>query len=189
MRAVRRVGLVEPHCRFQYFVGVAATTAMPYRRNLKNRVGGTAAWRQRLTEFGAEGRRLRKRLGLSQEDVARTAGVSQGAVSRFEQGRGVAIPFVGLLKIHLVLARAVKRLDPKLRTDEMEQILRRLDVLHVADDPRLPAWPVRETTDDFDLSSDEHLARVIRDWSDLPERKRRAFVAVIEAVVGTIKEA
>lgn len=165
-----------------------ATTTIPHLKKRKARVGGKDAWRQRLTEFGTEGRRIRELLGLSQEHVARIAGVSQGAVSRFEQGRGVAIPLVGMLKIHLVLAQAVTRLDPKIRTDEMKQLLRWLDVLHVADDPRLPAWPVRATANGFDVSSDAHLARVMRDWSDLPEQKRRAFVAVIEAVIGTIKE-
>ena len=71
----------------------------------------------------------------------------------------------------------------------MEQILRKLDVLHVADDPRLPAWPLRTSAKGFDLSSDAHLARVMRDWTDLPEQKRLAFVAIIDAVVAAVKEA
>lgn len=164
-------------------------TRRSHREKWKARVDAKGAWRERLIQFGIEGRRVREQLELSQEQVARAAGVSQGAVSRFEQGRGLAIPFVGMLRMHLVLAHAVKQLDPKMRTDEMRQLLRRLEVLHIADDPGLPAWPVRATAYGFAVSSDVCLARVIRDWSDLPEQKRLAFVAIIKAVVGAVKEA
>ena len=55
---------------------------------------------------GEEARKLRKALCLSQEDVARASGVSQGAVSRFEGGRGVSVPFIGVAAICSVLAAA-----------------------------------------------------------------------------------
>jgi len=45
-------------------------------------------------------RRVREFLGLSQDQVARLAGVSQGAVSRLEAGRGLATPMVVVLKVH-----------------------------------------------------------------------------------------
>ncbi len=159
------------------------------RANLTRRKAHDDPWRKRLTELGADARQIRERLGLSQEQVARAAGVSQGAVSRFEQARGLSVPLVGMLRIHLVLAHAVKRLDPKTRTDEMKQLFRRLDVLHVGDDPSLPAWPIGRNPNGFDVASDAHLARTIRDWSELPEPKRLAFVGIIEGIARAMKGA
>lgn len=45
-------------------------------------------WREWIRDLGRRQRQLREFLGFSQEQVARLAGVSQGAVSRFETGRG-----------------------------------------------------------------------------------------------------
>src|SRR4029078_3091732 len=92
---------------------------------------GKQTWRQWITEFGAHERRVREFLGLSQEQVARAAGVSQGAVSRLEGGRGLSTPFVGIMKITLALAHALKELDPDLLTDEVRRFMRHLEVVKV----------------------------------------------------------
>src|SRR4029453_4518630 len=87
---------------------------------------GKQTWRQWITEFGAHVRRGREFLGLSQEQVARAAGVSQGAVSRFEGGRGLSTPFVGIMKINLALAHALKQLESDLLTDEVRRFMKHL---------------------------------------------------------------
>src|SRR5262249_59245501 len=72
-------------------------------------------WRRGL---GRHTRRMREFLGLSQEQLARGAGVSQGAVSRLESGRGLATPLLVLLKINLALKREMEKMDPELLSDE-----------------------------------------------------------------------
>src|SRR6476646_4506232 len=71
----------------------------------------TIDWRAWMLAFGRQERRVREFLGFSQEQLARLAGVSQGAVSRLEAGRGLATPMLVVLKVHAVLARALARLD------------------------------------------------------------------------------
>ncbi len=52
--------------------------------------------------FAAHARRVREFLGLSQVQLARLAGISQGGVSRFESGRGLSTPLlVVVLLLHL----------------------------------------------------------------------------------------
>src|SRR5690348_8880078 len=82
--------------------------------------GDWPAW---MRDLGRQLRRVREFLGLSQDQVARLAGVSQGAVSRLEAGRGLATPMLIVLKVHLVLARALGQLDPALIDDQMRESL------------------------------------------------------------------
>src|SRR5258706_15139039 len=117
---------------------------MPQRRERSSSRGTTSkqTWRQWITEFGAHGRRVREFLGLSQEQVARAAGGSQGAGSRFEGGRGLSTPFVGIMKINLALAHALKQLEPDLLTDEVRRFVKHLEALKLPDDSSTPAGPV-----------------------------------------------
>ena len=62
-------------------------------------------WDVCLRGLGGALRKLRESAGLSQRDLGRVAGVSQGAVSRFEAGRRRAIPAHVMLKIAVALAR------------------------------------------------------------------------------------
>src|SRR2546422_10518988 len=83
----------------------------------------TGDWPTRLRDLGRQFRRVREFLGLSQDQVARLACVSQGAVSRLEAGRGLATPMLIVLKVHLVLARALGQLDPAVLDDQMRESL------------------------------------------------------------------
>src|SRR5215468_10972711 len=80
-------------------------------------------WSAWMRELGRRLRRVREFLGLSQDQVARMAGVSQGAVSRLEAGRGLATPMLVVLKVHVVLARAVANLDPAMLDDRLRESL------------------------------------------------------------------
>ena len=62
--------------------------------------GAPLDWATWIKSLGRQARRVREFLGLSQEQVARVAGVSQGAVSRFEGGRGLATPLLVVMKVN-----------------------------------------------------------------------------------------
>ena len=53
----------------------------------------------RLLALGKQCRVVREALCVSQEALAKAAGVSQGAVSRFEGGRGKSTPYAGVAAI------------------------------------------------------------------------------------------
>ena len=62
-----------------------------------------AEWQAWMRSLGLQVRRVREFVGLSQEQVARTAGVSQGAVSRLEAGRGLGTPLLVTTVDHALL--------------------------------------------------------------------------------------
>ena len=80
-------------------------------------------WARWMRGLGRHGRRVREFLGLSQEELARLAGVSQGAVSRLEAGRGIATPMLVILKINLAMRRALREVDPTLLNDDLRRVL------------------------------------------------------------------
>ena len=165
---------------------------MPQRQERSSSGRGTTGkqtWRQWITEFGAHVRRVREFLGLSQEQVARAAGVSQGAVSRFEGGRGLSTPFVGIMKINLALAHALKQLEPELLTDEVRRFMKHLEVLKLPDDPGSPVNPVGPHFKKIQLSPNPELLKVIELYYELPESKRHAFIEVMGATIGALRNA
>ena len=165
---------------------------MPQRKERSSSGRGTTGkqtWRQWITEFGAHVRRVREFLGLSQEQVARAAGVSQGAVSRFEGGRGLSTPFVGIMKINLALAHALKELEPDLLTDEVRRFMKHLDVLKLPDDAATPVGPVGPNFKKIQLSTNPELLQVIELYYELPESKRQAFIAVMTATISALRNA
>src|SRR5204862_5686298 len=109
----------------------------------------TVDWREGMRDLGRQLRRVREFLGLSQDQVARLAGVSQGAVSRLEAGRGLATPMMVVLKINLALRQALGDVDPSLLNDDLRRVMRMdeqisppvgdggVDALPVTEDPRL----------------------------------------------------
>jgi transcriptional regulator with XRE-family HTH domain len=165
---------------------------MPQRKERSPSGRGTPSkqtWRQWITEFGAHVRRVREFLGLSQEQVARAAGVSQGAVSRFEGGRGLSTPFVGIMKINLALAHALKQLEPDLLTDEVRRFMKHLEILKLPDDSGTPVGPVGPNFRKIQLSPNPELLQVIDLYYDLPESKREAFIAVMTATISALRNA
>jgi transcriptional regulator with XRE-family HTH domain len=165
---------------------------MPQRKERSASGRGTTGkqtWRQWITEFGAHVRRVREFLGLSQEQVARAAGVSQGAVSRFEGGRGLSTPFVGIMKINLALAHALKELEPDLLTEEVRRFMKHLDILKLPDDAATPVGPVGPNFKKIQLSPNPELLQVIELYYDLPESKRQAFIAVMTATISALRNA
>ena len=163
---------------------------MPQRKDRAAQARGAATkqtWRQWITEFGSHVRRVREFLGLSQEQVARAAGVSQGAVSRFEGGRGLSTPFVGIMKINLALAHALKQIDQELLTDEVRRFMKHLEILELPDEAGSPVQPASPHVKRMQLTPNPELARVLKLYHEMPESKRPAFLSVMEATITAIR--
>src|SRR5215831_15665084 len=80
---------------------------------------------QLIRDLGKWTRRVREFLNFSQDRLAKLAGVSQGAVSRVEAGRGKATPLLTFTKINQVFAKALSELDPSMLSDEVRAMLDR----------------------------------------------------------------
>lgn len=130
-------------------------------------------WARWMRALGRQGRRAREFLGLSQEQLAAIAGVSQGAVSRLEAGRGLATPMLVVVKIHLALTRALRRVDPSRLDDELKRVL---EIEH-----RLSP-PIGDIgIETLPLTRDPDLEALVKVYRALPERQRRTFLTVVRA--------
>jgi transcriptional regulator with XRE-family HTH domain len=137
-------------------------------------------WPIWMRDLGRQLRRVREFLGLSQDQVARLAGVSQGAVSRLEAGRGLATPMLIVLKVHLVLARALEQLDPALIDDQMRESLALGGLVSSAP---------RNGDREMPITKDPELEELVQLYRALPERQRRTLVAVVRATAGSLAKA
>ncbi len=135
-----------------------------------------AAWRDLMRTIGRRVRRVRDFLGLSQEQVAALAGVSQGAVSRLEAGQALATPFVVVLGIQRVLTLHLRNVDPALLDPE---ILRVIELTELLDAP-LGAGPAS-------LTEDARLERIIREYRAVPDGQRDSLVAIVTAAADGLK--
>jgi transcriptional regulator with XRE-family HTH domain len=138
--------------------------------------GGALDWTGWIKALGKQARRVREFLGASQEQVARMAGVSQGAVSRFEGGRGLATPLLVVMKVNAALRRAVASLNPELLSADA----RRLVVL----DELMPGR--EDESDALAVARDPDLEELVRIFHDVPERQRQRLLAVMRAAAGAL---
>jgi transcriptional regulator with XRE-family HTH domain len=121
-----------------------------------------------IFEAGRSARAARVYLGLSQEQVARLGGVSQGAVSRFEGNRGTAVPFIGAVAICKTIADAARAMPGGIPADG--QLAVRLGSL--AD--RNGATPAAAPQDRLDF---------LRAFDDCPEPQRRSLIRITSDIV------
>src|SRR5262245_32389193 len=123
-----------------------------------NGSGAQLDWSGWIKGLGKQARRVREFLGLSQEQIARVAGVSQGAVSGFEGGRGLGTPLLVVMKVNAALRSAVSTLDQDLLSEDARQLL----LL----DEKVPTWD-----DDAPppITRDPELEELVRLYRDLPE--------------------
>src|SRR5262245_64411788 len=64
-------------------------------------------WAKFIRDSGQRIRKAREFLGLSQDQLARLADVSQGAVSRVEAGRGLAAPVLTVVQLNRAMAEGI----------------------------------------------------------------------------------
>ena len=130
-----------------------------------------------MRALGGQLRRVREFLGLSQEQVARLAGVSQGAISRLEAGRGLATPLLVVIKVHAALAGALRAFDPALVDDEIRETLR-------LDDP-FAAGP-GGGPDGGLITRDPELDELVQLYRGLAGGQRRTLVAIMRATATSL---
>src|SRR5215475_9379466 len=137
--------------------------------------GAQLDWSSWIKGLGKQARRVREFVGLSQEQVARTAGVSQGAVSRFEGGRGLATPLLVVMKVNAALRSGVSAMDRDILSEEARSLL-------------LPNEQVPGSSDAAPrpITKDPDLEELVRLYRDLPERQRQRLLTVVRATVAAL---
>jgi transcriptional regulator with XRE-family HTH domain len=136
--------------------------------------GAQHDWTAWIKGLGRQARRVREFLGLSQEQVARLAGVSQGAVSRFEGGRGLATPLLVVMKVNSALRNAASTVGPDVISDDARRILLLGEGLPGGNDAAAP------------ITKDPELEELVRLYHDLPERQRQRLLTVVRATAAAL---
>lgn len=134
-------------------------------------------WASWMRGLGEQVAHIREVLGLSQDQLARLAGVSQGSVSRLENGRGVSTPLVVVTKICSALRIGLSRLDPALLSREAREI--------VQSGMRLPD-PREDAMMGLSPTSDPGIAELLRVYNRLGERQRRQLLTVLHATAAAL---
>jgi len=135
---------------------------------------------ERMRELGSTLRRVREVVGLSQERLAKLAGVSQGAVSRLEAGRGLATPFLVVTKIHTALDKALADVEPEALSND----------LRLRFDPERFWSSGEEATEqgaEAAASADYDFEDLVVRYRHLPPTKRTTFLAIIRAALGALE--
>jgi transcriptional regulator with XRE-family HTH domain len=145
-------------------------------------------WQEWMSGFGRHVRRVREFLGLSQVELARRAGVSQVAISRFESGRGLNTALVVALRISLALARALKVVDPEVLADDVQRFVEHMDFLALPDDPEAPPLPGGVPVDRLTVTVDPDLERLARLYRELPPARRSGFLRTIDVLAVALRE-
>jgi transcriptional regulator with XRE-family HTH domain len=146
--------------------------------------------------IGLRVRRARESLGLSQDEVARSAGISQGAVSRLESGRGQRTPFLSVVRVLVVLVRKLKALDASLLTPETHGLVRAAELVGLN---ATPAAAAPESAAGDPPSAEQapgegpaallpDIERLIRVYRMLPPTRRTAFVETAERFGAALKD-
>jgi transcriptional regulator with XRE-family HTH domain len=124
--------------------------------------------------FGQHIRRVRTLCGLSQEEVAARAGVSQGVLSRLESGRNRATPFLVVLRVHLALSQVLREADPDVLSDDLRQML----------EAEHHVWlgPVRAEASAPREETDRGLRELLSLYQSLSEEPRQLILSLARAI-------
>ena len=131
-------------------------------------------WRAWMAALGSRVRRVREFLGLSQEQLARLAGVSQGSISRLEVARGLGTPLLVVVKVQAALAAGLRALGSTIPTEAQDALsLPPLDGVT----PTVPP-----------ITRDAALDELLCLWHALPDRQRATALAVLQALAADAGE-
>jgi transcriptional regulator with XRE-family HTH domain len=139
------------------------------------RDGQSLDWAAWMRAVGRQTRKVREFLGLSQDQLARMSGVSQGAVSRLEAGRGLSTPMLVGIKIHVALLKVLAALDPGILNPELRRHLGNLRA-----DPAFAAFLAEAAPPDPELEE------IVRLYGTIPAGDRNTFVAVVSAASASL---
>jgi transcriptional regulator with XRE-family HTH domain len=137
-----------------------------------------STWQDWMRGLGRDTRRTREFLGLTQEQLGRRAGVSQGAISRLEAGRGLATPLLVVVKIAGALQQSLAALDQALLSPEARRLVE--EGLRLAGPVSPPAGR------DSPLTSDPTLEEYVQLFHRVPENRRGTFLAVVRATADAV---
>ncbi len=142
----------------------------------------TNTQRTRMTALGTHVRTMRTFLHLTQEQLAKDAGVSQGAVSRLESGTGLATPYLVVLRVQHVLCAKLRAMDQDIALgDELTALLSHPSMLPDQDAPAsVPARPI---------TADPLLAPYLATFHRVSPRAREHLLTVVNAVAEVISPA
>ena len=129
-----------------------------------------------MRDLGAQVLRIREFLGFSQEQLARLAGVSQGAISRLENGRGLATPFLVVLKTCGALRAALMHVDQEILSPEA----RKLVVIGAHIPGEVDSYP------GFPPTHDPGVEELLRLYHGLSQRQRDQLLAVLRAMAAAL---
>jgi transcriptional regulator with XRE-family HTH domain len=136
-------------------------------------------WARWMRGLGRQVQRVREFLGLSQDQLARLAGVSQGAISRLENGRGMATPLLVVMKVNEALRAGLSRLDPAHLSPEARRLV---DLTgHIASDTGGFA--------SYAPAADARSEDLLRLWRSVPERQRDQLLSIVRATATALRDA
>jgi transcriptional regulator with XRE-family HTH domain len=150
---------------------------------MTDRIAPTACsvdWREWMRALGRQRRRLREFLALSQSQLAELSGVSQGAVSRLETGRGQATPLLVVVKVDTALRQVLRRVDPAALGRRGDGSTRHRPIVPNACDTPFVDMP---------LTGDPAVEELIALHRTLPPRCRETFRAVVRATAHALQAA
>lgn len=137
-------------------------------------VGEWEAW---LTAFGSTVRRVRVFLGLTQQQLAQIAGVSQGSISRVERLAAAATPLLTVVRVQTALRTALVGVDPSLLSPDLRRFID-------AHPNTLGAGQLPAETDP--VVQDQVLDTVMRIVRRVPSAQRPAFLQIVEAAAAAL---
>jgi transcriptional regulator with XRE-family HTH domain len=134
-------------------------------------------WNRQMRDLGHDVRRVRRFLGLSQEQLAQMAGVSQGAVSRLEAGRGLATPLHVVVRIYRVLRTGLASVEPSTVSDDLSGAVGAERFFALTDDMTVAVTPI---------VTDSQLETLFGQYRRLPPEKRSTFLKIVSAALGAL---
>lgn len=145
------------------------------------------AWYRWMATFGTHVSMLRQFLGVSEPDLARQAGVTEGIVRRFEAGKLLDLSFIDVLRVNRALAQRLRGIDPALLAPEVQGFLQHLDFLQMPDDDGPPA-PGGVSVQEFRAIEDPEIEELVVRFRALGAPGRRAFLQIMRAVADAFRE-
>lgn len=129
--------------------------------------------RSQMASIGAHVKRIRVFLGLTQEQLAQAANVSQGAVSRLEGARGLQTPYLIVMRVQRLLCDRLRALDPDVPlASDLVEWLNHPSMLPMNDAPGGSS----------PLTADPDLRSYLEAYRRLPETARPKVLAIIDSL-------
>lgn len=138
-------------------------------------------WRDWMRTFGAHLELLRRFFGLTQEELAAEANVTEGTVRRLEEGLLLELSFVDVIRINRTLAHRLRSVDPALLAPEVQGFLQHLDYLALPDEQGPPA-PGGVTIQRFQMFADPTVVELLELFLPLPRERRPILIEMLRTV-------